>query len=197
MNVTVNGLPCNTCGAAIRHVPGCKKETRKKLFRQEDLRAMTLVQPMATAIVKGPKRIENRIWAPPITFIGKYILIHAGNRWDEDYARAVEERWIKAPDKEHTVFGAIIGAARIVGVIWYKGKKREVVAVEDAPDDKGRVEEIFDRNVEWYMRPQFGWVLDDVFDLPAPVPCRGMHKLWKVPEHILPGVLEAIREHRL
>lgn len=198
MRVTVNGLPCNTCGAAIRHVPGCMKSTREKLFNQEELRALTLVQPMGTALVNGPKRIENRIWPPPVNFLGKYILIHAGNKWDDDYARAVTARWPKAPDKDHTTFGAIIGGARIGGVVRLRpGQRPDVAAVENTPEEHGRVERIFGNNEDWYMYPQWGWVLDDVFNLPFPVPCRGMQKLWNPKPHTLLHVKEQIQEHRL
>lgn len=38
--------------------------------------ALTLWRPWAWAIIHGPKRVENRTWKPPASFIGKRIGIH-------------------------------------------------------------------------------------------------------------------------
>jgi hypothetical protein len=198
MIVTLNGLPCNTCGAASRHVPGCMRLIRAKLFEQEKLKALTLIQPMGTAIVKGPKRIENRVWAPSVHELGKYFLIHVGTKWDEAYDFSVCARWLGCPAKDKLPYSAIIGCARLVGLIRIAGgAKPDVISIDGSLDKKSAAEEIFERNKPWYMAPQWGWVLDDVFDLPEPIPCKGLQKLWNPKPYVLQRVKEQIGAHRL
>src|SRR5574337_417874 len=172
---------------------------REKIFEQERLQALTLIQPMGTAIVHGPKRIENRIWAPSIKELGKYFLIHAGGKWSSDYDAAVRKRWPQSPAKENLPYGQIIGAARLVGLIRESGdgSRPEVVVTDGVIGKKSSAEEIFAWNRAWYMPWQWGWILDDVFDLPQPVECRGFQKLWTPKPNILHRVKQQIREHRL
>ena len=40
--------------------------------------ALTIHQPWASAIVLGPKRVENRTWRPPATLVGQRLAVHAG-----------------------------------------------------------------------------------------------------------------------
>ena len=49
-----------------------------------ELRALTLWQPWAWAIVEGHKDIENRPWAPGAALrVGDPFLIHAGMKYDD------------------------------------------------------------------------------------------------------------------
>jgi hypothetical protein len=41
----------------------------------------------------------------------------------------------------------------------------------------------------WFTGP-YGWTLDDVVALPAPVPCRGAQGLWPVPDDVAALVIE-------
>lgn len=58
---------------------------------------LTLHQPWAELIVRGPKRIENRDWPPPSSLVGSYLAIHAGktlhlDAWKGAYATAQAAR---------------------------------------------------------------------------------------------------------
>ena len=134
------------------------------------MKALTLMQPWATLIINGPKRIENRTWRPPHDLIGQVIAIHAGKRYDK--ARWLEVRPL-ADDghrPETPFLGAILGTARISGVL---------VASSNP----------------WFTGP-FGWQLEDIMTLDLPVLCKGAQGLWRVPAKVLQRVAECSRISR-
>jgi len=61
------------------------------------MRALTLRQPWAWAIVHGQKRIENRPWKPWRDIIGQRIAIHAGLITSEAEAAPDQVRWFFGP----------------------------------------------------------------------------------------------------
>lgn len=75
------------------------------------MRALTLRQPWAHAVVHLGKNIENRTWPPSDGMIGAYIAIHAGSGIDRD---GFEELGL---DRAEVDRGAIVGVARIVRVV--------------------------------------------------------------------------------
>src|SRR4029077_13343257 len=85
--------------------------------------ALTLWQPWASAIVLGPKRVENRPWAPPSKVLGKRIWIHAGLAYDGDRHGAVARLWPWLDETADGRFrnahylprGAVIGSALVAG----------------------------------------------------------------------------------
>ena len=127
------------------------------------MKALTLIQPWAWAIVHLGKRVENRSWSPPRSLIGQRIALHAGKKYD-----AEDARWLAANfefeeiDCEH---GVIVATARI---------ERVVTTPEQLPEDQ-RV---------WFFGP-FGWLLADVRPLES-ISCRGAQGLWDVPQELLP-----------
>lgn len=121
------------------------------------MRALSIRQPWAWAIVQADKRIENRRWATP--YRGT-ILIHAAARWGrhEQSARAylMMTRGLDIPDPPD--LGGIVGIATLARVVC---KSRD----------------------SWFEGP-FGWALEDVRPLPF-VPLRGNLGLFRVPEAVL------------
>ena len=73
------------------------------------MKALTIRQPWAHAILHLGKNIENRKWPPPERLIGKYIAIHAGKGLDRESGLDVAEHEL--------VRGAIVGIARIGKVV--------------------------------------------------------------------------------
>lgn len=59
--------------------------------------ALTLLQPYATAIALGPKRVENRPWRRRIPRGGLWVGLHAGRGLYDGAAELVDE-WREAPD---------------------------------------------------------------------------------------------------
>jgi hypothetical protein len=128
------------------------------------MRALTIWQPWASAIVAGPKWLENRTWKPPAWIAGKRIAIHAGKVLDREASEDLRLGNILSPgmlwphDPAALPRGAIIGTARVTGY------------VTDSTDP-------------WFVGP-VGWVLADVEPC-EPVPCRGAQGIWVVPAEVL------------
>jgi hypothetical protein len=137
--------------------------------------ALTVIQPMGTAIVKGWKPIENRKWRPWRRVIGKLIAIHAGVKWDVDYALFIDRlvpsanaRWTESPQS------AIIGVARVVTSV----------------DRLTLLQTQHDR--DWFTGPH-GWVVMDAREI-DPIPCKGSQGLWKIPDSVRATLAERLKE---
>jgi hypothetical protein len=145
------------------------------------MKALSIRQPWAFAILHLGKRIENRSWW--CGYRGP-ILIHAGKWWDtrqvvadfEAARRATEPSFLRElraslPDgklthamlKEQT--GGFVGQARIVGCL--------------RPGDTPPAGQ-----ERWYQG-EFGILLADVEPLPALVPYRGALGIFDVPEGVV------------
>lgn len=74
------------------------------------MRALTILQPYATLIVSGKKRVENRTW--PTKYRGR-LYIHAGK--SRDLMHVIErDDGIEYPPAGGLPFGAVIGVAVLV-----------------------------------------------------------------------------------
>jgi hypothetical protein len=134
--------------------------------------ALTIYQPFASAIVHGPKRVENRTWKPPRRWRYPFDLaIHAAKRrMRADEFHAVLDLW---PGLLHwpTVLGAVIGVAEVEGYF------------EPQPSD-------FHANA-WVSGPVC-WNLRNVRALAEPVACLGKQGLWRLPPEVEPLVTEQL-----
>lgn len=135
-----------------------------------DLRALTIRQPWADAIVhgkqpNGPKRVENR--TRPTKHRG-VILIHAGVAGDR---QAVLDGIRPGPD----VRGAIIGVARLAACHIAEGCCRPWGWTTPKP-------------YTWH------WVLEGVHALPEPIPARGQLGLWRPGPDVLAAVEKPVAE---
>lgn len=77
---------------------------------------VSIRQPWASAIMNGPKRIENRTWAPHIT--APFLLgIHASKTLDSEIPRndLVDAGWNACPELEDLPRGCILGVALFEG----------------------------------------------------------------------------------
>ena len=122
------------------------------------MRALTIRQPWAWAILHAGKRIENRTWKPPEWAMGTLLAIHAGGVLEEEGVAWLKDHGIEVPS--NIPRAAIVGTARIAGVI-------------EKP-----VSDI------WWHGP-VGWLLDEVTPLSEPLPCPGKLGLWTVPDELL------------
>ena len=157
---------------------------------------LTILQPWASLIVAGPKRVENRTWAPSESQLrpGDYIAIHAGKKVDlaqwfgawgvqregrlegklplldalDVLPRLADKRAQKASELAYLESACPYGA--IVGVARFDGIDRALRA-ETWP---------------WYVGP-CGWRLTNVVAI-EPVPCRGAQGLWTLPGDVLVAV---------
>lgn len=133
------------------------------------MKAITIRQPWAWAILHAGKTIENRDWR---TRVRGRVAIHAAKGctsseyWDAHifmrrilgYAGLVE---LKFPGLNTGTLplGAIVGTVEIV----------DCVSQSDSP---------------WFVG-DYGFVLRDPIALPEPIPCRGMLNFWEVPAAIV------------
>lgn len=149
--------------------------------------ALTLWQPWAWAIMHLPadiaKPVENRDWKPPTQVIGTRIALHGGKAWDGgaldsiERATRIRRNYLDAV----TTLGAtrrqgILGTVRLVGVVEERRGRLELVA-----GDWGDVSR--ERCAPWFIG-RYGWLFDERRVLEVPIPCRGLQKLWKVPDEV-------------
>lgn len=142
------------------------------------MRALTLIQPWAWCITHSDKRVENRTWAPPDSLLGQRFAIHAGKHPpDLEVIYGLRGEGVIVPPG--LVLGAVVGTARLLGVVHASG------VLEVAPELESLRARAFlvGRRARWWIGP-IGWVLDDVRALAEPVPCRGAQGLWTLPSDV-------------
>lgn len=136
------------------------------------VKALSVAQPYAWAIVHGPKRVENRTWTTP--YRGP-LAIHASK--SKQFLAGPGEPLndgTPEPAPADMAFGALIGTATLIDVC-RPGDRRPDPRVAEAMASP------------WADGP-FCWVLADVRPLPEPIPYRGGLGLMEVPADVLAGV---------
>lgn len=168
------------------------------------LKALTVLQPWASAIALGQKRIETR--SRPISYRGP-LLIHAGKglrgqAFDDEIMRPHFRPVLKSfsgnrlAAAAHIPKGAIVAVAQLIGCrraedfavgkterfprAWTTDLLFECTAQELALGD--------------FSPGRFGWVLADVKPLPRPIPCSGKQGLWNADPQAIPGLADALKE---
>jgi hypothetical protein len=153
--------------------------------------ALSLWRPWPWAIFHLPPRdaksVENRSWAPPKALVGTRFAIHAGQRFDDESAERIAEMYQRGPLKENplAVATGIIGTVTLWG--WVHSTESIFPDNRDLLDHGGRLTREQALRVirsPWFAGP-YGWVLAERQLLRTPVECRGMQKLWRVPDDAL------------
>ena len=142
------------------------------------MKALSIRQPWAWAILHAGKDIENRNWKPMnpgLWFRGRFV-VHASQepsprKWDEEWTAYCEtilnmpaklapdpEAMIPSPEQLH--FGALLGTVDFV----------DVVGRHSSP---------------WFFGP-VGLVLREPRPFPQPIPYKGRLGFFDVPDGILP-----------
>lgn len=175
------------------------------------MKALSLRQPWANAVLYLGKTIENRVWPPPATMLGVEFLIHASKTmaaWEledatefcEDVLGVAEcyaiERAFGIGDEllpAHLTVrplhrGGIVGRARLVDVVEPRPESTKGDVRLHYPTAY-RSDDVRAPNWRWHMRAQFGFVLEDVKATPF-VPCLGMLGFWEVPASLLTELLK-------
>ncbi|MBP8303913.1 MAG: ASCH domain-containing protein [Phycisphaerae bacterium] len=92
------------------------------------MKALTIRQPWAWAIIFGGKNIENRSWR---TRYRGPVLIHAGAAYDPEVSMP---RGVRAPVRDKLQFSALIGVVELTDVVeksrspWFQGEYGFVLA---------------------------------------------------------------------
>lgn len=139
------------------------------------MRALTLHQPWASLIACGAKLIETRIWPPYQDCAGELIAIHAG---------ATEHRRFRKTDPQVlTLLGTQdlpVQAILAVAVI------RDWLPTQAASPGPA------EQHLGDYSPGRWAWRLAHIRPLAEPLPCKGHHKLWTVPQDLLPLIQERL-----
>ncbi len=133
------------------------------------MKALSLLQPWATLVVMGIKKIETRSWSTP--YRGR-ILIHAslgkaGGIFTNDppFSKYI-------PEFKKLPFGGIIGEVSLVNIL-----RTEDFALSDAEMNRLTLEEMAFGD---YSSGRYGWILEDAVKYEMPVTARGQLRLWEV-----------------
>jgi hypothetical protein len=120
------------------------------------MKALSVKQPWAWAIMHAGKMIENR---PRRTHLREVIAIHASLAPARGWEPWYPPRAPKVPPSEKWVLGAILGFVEIVDCVEEHRSK-------------------------WFLGP-FGYVLANPRPLRKPVACKGALGFWTVPPETL------------
>jgi len=133
------------------------------------MKALSIIQPWASLIAIGAKRIETRSW--PTNHRG-WIAIHASKKYPANN-RALE---LAPPFREAL---SPYGLCLPTGVIIAVAKIIDCIPTEEVLKGKGiRCEhELAFGN---YTSGRYGWLLSDIRALKEPIPCKGALSLWTV-----------------
>lgn len=143
------------------------------------MRALTLIQPWATCISHGSKRIENRGWRPSFVMLGQKLAIHAGTKLDLYAVEAIRKNAsliVDMPEPDAMVRSAVVAVATLAG--WGRLSPPGSYWTPSWGLHPRQ------SDLLWYAVGECGWVLDDVVALPEPVPCRGRQGLWPLPADV-------------
>lgn len=146
------------------------------------MRALTLKQPWAWAIVEQGKRVENRTWPPPKDAFGERIALHAGLKLERAKVKVLERKLgIALPE----VFdrAAIVGTA----VLHMAARRKVSSSILSWPQELDT----------WWADGMWMWVLRDVRQLREPILCTGKLGLWQLTRRQENAVLHAPYRRRL
>lgn len=134
-------------------------------YAPDFIRGITIKQPWTACILNGDKRIENRprAWAPG------WRLLHAGTEKNMDRAALRDPLVARTIRGRQLHYSAVLAVARITGS-------------HGSYTDDGLCS-------PWAQSDCFHVGLDDVHELPLPVPCRGALGPWRVPLPVFEQVL--------
>jgi hypothetical protein len=166
------------------------------------VRALTVQQPWAWAIVHGGKDIENRTQA--WTYRGP-LAIHAGNRWSDRGGRsglvwdALRTRfgWPTGPgsarDDRRPGFDAIRPLGAIIGVVDLVDVHTSISCVNERGEMcSSWAESSYDEHGGGTRRDIVHLVLEHPRPIDVPIPCRGVLGLWTPPAEVLAELEAAI-----
>lgn len=136
------------------------------------MKAITILEPWASLIALGAKRIETRSW--PTSYRGP-IAIHSGKnpKHAREFYEDDPEWWeeLGLPALDALPYGCVVATARLTHCIRFE--RGVMTTINQSPEFSSWETSLGDFTVGRY-----GWVLTDVVALPEPIPARGMQGLW-------------------
>lgn len=149
--------------------------------------AMTVIQPWATLLALGEKRIETRSWGTKyrgwvaITSSARYPLQCRDYELFEPFKSALAP-WVSVHKK--LPLGCVVGIGRLAGC-YYTG---------DSDIQPSWLQKLPPKEFAFgnYAPKRYGWLFDEVKVLQKPIPCKGKLYLWPVSPQLCLEINEQI-----
>ena len=152
------------------------------------MKAISLLQPWASLVVMGAKKIETRSWN---TKYRGELLIHASLGKDKDGYHLWHSKycWGKVTDNKHFVelpFGAIIGKVNLLGTV----KTEDILLMSESMISlkTGRKYSITEWEIELafgdYSPGRYAWLMSEPVEFKKPIPYKGSLSIWDYPYEI-------------
>jgi hypothetical protein len=133
------------------------------------MKVLSLLQPWASLVVCGAKKIETRSWT---TAYRGPLFIHASLGRAGALVAAEAPFTQHIPDFKALPFGAIIGQVMLTGVL-----RTEALGLPDAAMGILTLEEkIFGD----YSAGRYAWILEEPAAFDDPIPAKGKLGLWEI-----------------
>ena len=138
------------------------------------MKAVSIHQPWAWAILFAGKNVENRTWR---THHRGPLLVHAA-RSRRSYDQQDAALWpglygVELPAWEELTTGAILGVVEVV----------DCVAIGPGGDLGEHGTSV------WALEGAYGWMLANPRPFTEPIPCRGAQLLFEVPKELVARLL--------
>lgn len=138
------------------------------------MKVITLIQPWASLIAFGEKKIETRSWN---TNYRGPLLIHAGKKVEHDLCQQQPFKDVLLKHgialKDQIPTGVIIAKCELVDCVKIKRTNGLVAWLE-----KGYVADDYEYPFGNYTPGRFAWILDNVEIINEPIPAKGKLGLW-------------------
>jgi len=137
------------------------------------MKALTIHQPWAAAIMAGVKRVENRTW---FTNTRGRLAIHAGLSIDPAGEELLARAGVELPQAvEDLPGGVVLGTVELVDLVRYPspGAKQRTLGPEFGDEDPYALAGDPLASGPWC------WVLRNPRKWARPVPCKGKQGLWE------------------
>jgi hypothetical protein len=161
----------------------------KRNLKNDQMKVISLLQPWATLVVIGAKKIETRSWNTKFT---GPLLIHASA--NKKLAEEVIYKFpfnkvlvnhfnrVREPAIEDLPFGAIIGSVDMVATF-----STNDLLTQKTISKKEKVWHLTDEELAFgdYSCDRYGWLLENAQQFAIPIPAKGSLSLWDydLPDH--------------
>ncbi len=138
------------------------------------MKALSLLQPWASLVVMGVKKIETRSWSTK--FRGELLIYASMGKAGSIFCN--ENPFKKyVPDFYKLPFGAIIGKVTLTDIIRIK-----TGALSYATDEMLNNLTLEEKAFGDYTEGRYAWILEEAQEFKKPVPAKGMLTLWDTPK---------------
>lgn len=145
------------------------------------MHALSLLQPWASLVAIGAKRVETRSWG---TKHRGPLLIHAS---------LGKEAMLELPPDLEELMVSYLHKAGVYGAL----PRGVILAVVRLADVQRIPENIAlpysERQFGDFTPGRFAWFMEELHRLPIPIPCRGSLGVWSVPADISKAVRDSLR----